>query len=218
MNNRKTLLPKYSIIPIAFYLLVLPSYFLCRLATEGRFHFDASLPFDAKIPFVPIFILIYILAYLQWLVGYYTISLKSEPLCKKYFGAEILGKLICVLIFILVPTTINRPELNGSGITYALMNWMYSIDSPDNLFPSIHCMESWLVARGIMEIKAPKPAIVLMWIFSILVFMSVVFVKQHVFIDIFGGILVAELGIYLSRKLNMPGFFTAIEKKLHITK
>ena len=69
-----------------------------------------------------------------------------------------------------------------------------------------------------MEIKAPKPAIVLMWIFSILVFMSVVFVKQHVFIDIFGGILVAELGIYLSRKLNMPGFFTAIEKKLHITK
>ena len=214
MNDKKALIPKYAIVPIIFYCLAVPSYFLVRFLTEGRSFYDASFFLDEKIPFLPIFIWIYVLAYLQWFIGYFAVMRSNETTCKTYFGAEFIGKLTCVLIFALIPTTMVRPELSGSGLTNDLMQWMYSIDSPDNLFPSIHCMESWLVARGLMETKAPRAAKILMWVFSILVFMSVVFVKQHVVIDIAGGIAVAELAIYLSKRLDMPGFYTAIEKRL----
>ena len=214
MNNKKALIPKYAFVPIFFYLLAIPSYFLVRLVTEGRTQYNASLFFDDKIPFLPIFIWIYIFAYFQWFIGYFVAAQSDELTCKKYFGAEFIGKLTCVLIFALIPTTMVRPELNGSGLTHELMRWMYSIDSPDNLFPSIHCMESWLVARALMETKAPRPAKILMWIFTILVCMSVVFVKQHVVIDIAGGILIAELGIYLGRKIGIIKLYDAVEKKL----
>lgn len=50
-----------------------------------------------------------------------------------------------------------------------------------------------------------------MAILTILVFGSVVFVKQHMFIDIFGGIIIFELGMLLTKKHDLRRIYSAID-------
>ena len=47
-----------------------------------------------------------------------------------------------------------------------------------------------------------------------MIFASVVLVKQHVFVDIIGGVFFAELVLFLAKKLHGENFFYNIEKKL----
>ena len=215
-SDNKWPIPKYAIVPAAIYILLLPTYFIAHLLTKDAQHISVATPLDDAIPFLPAFIWIYILAYLQWFIGYVVIARSSEPLCKNYFGGHFIAKSITILTFLILPTAIVLPNADGSGLTYELVRWIYSADNPTNLFPSLHCLESWIVARGLMESRAPKYAKTAMWLFSILVFMSVVFVKQHFALDIVGGILVAELGIFLSKKLNFHRVYDSIENALHI--
>lgn len=215
MNN-KWPIPKYAIIPAAVYILMVPTYFISHLLTKDANHISVATALDDAIPFLPIFIWIYVLAYLQWFIGYVAIARSNETLCKKYFGGELIAKAITILIFLVLPTSMSQPNPTGSGLTYEIVRWMYGIDNPTNLFPSIHCLESWMVARGLAETNAPKYAKTAMWLFSVLVFMSVVFVKQHLALDIIGGIAVAEIGLFLAKKLNFRRLYDAIEEKLHI--
>ena len=43
---------------------------------------------------------------------------------------------------------------------------------------------------------------IFMFVSAILVFASTVLIKQHVVIDIIGGVLVVEIGLFLAKKLN----------------
>ncbi|MBO4235243.1 MAG: phosphatase PAP2 family protein [Firmicutes bacterium] len=216
MTNNRLPIPKYGIVPAAFYILAIPLYFITHLIASNLPHHNASLPLDSSIPFVASFIWIYVLAYLQWFVGYVALARSDESICKKYFGGELIAKILCAIIFILIPTTMVRPEICACDASSNLVRWMYTIDSPDNLLPSIHCMESWLVARGLAKTNAPKPAKIIMWAFTILVCLSVVFVKQHVVVDIAAGILVAELGLYLGNKVRIRNLYDSVENKLGI--
>ncbi len=46
-----------------------------------------------------------------------------------------------------------------------------------------------------------------MLVMTLLVFASTVLVKQHVVVDMFGAVLVAELGFFLSGKFHMERIF-----------
>ena len=213
MNRLQKIIPKYAVVPALLYLLCIPSYFLVRLITGGMEHLHVVSTIDDLVPFVPAFIWIYVLAYFQWLFGHLAIAHYDERLFKQHMGAEIIGKLTCVLIFILLPTTIVRPEVTESGLTYDLVRFIYAADNPpDNLFPSIHCMESWIVTCGLFKTNAPKPLKMFMLIFTCLVFASVVLVKQHFIIDIPAGIFVASIAILLSDKLHFSAIYDSIEK------
>ena len=51
--------------------------------------------------------------------------------------------------------------------------------------------------------KKNLPLQILAFVFAILVFLSVLFTKQHYFIDIIGGIAVVEIGIFISVRLKL---------------
>ena len=53
-----------------------------------------------------------------------------------------------------------------------------------------------------------------MFVFAVLVCFSTVLVKQHVFVDILGGIAVVEFGLYLSKKWNLGCFFRKLNQKI----
>lgn len=209
-------IPKYAIVPVAIYIIMLPTYFISHLLTKDAAHINVATALDEHIPFIPAFIWIYVLAYVQWLVGYIAIARSEESLCKKYFGGEFIAKVITIFIFLVMPTEIVQPSPEGTGLTFGLLRLIYAADNPTNLFPSIHCLESWMVARALSETGAPKYTKTAMWLFSILVFMSVVFVKQHLALDIIGGIAVAEIGLFLANKLNFRKVYDSIEEKLHL--
>jgi membrane-associated phospholipid phosphatase len=53
-----------------------------------------------------------------------------------------------------------------------------------------------------------------MFIGALLVFASTLLVKQHLFVDVFGGIAVVEIGLFLSGKFNLSKVFYSLESKL----
>ncbi len=111
-------------------------YYSSRLITASGFHYDFTTPIDLKIPFIPAFILVYsVLGYLQWIIGYYWSSCEDKKTVFFIFGAEILAKVPSMVIFLLIPTTMTRPEITGtdffSGKLYTLANLTYAKKSSD---------------------------------------------------------------------------------------
>ena len=97
--------------------------------------------------------------------------------------------------------------------------WLYSIDAADNLFPSIHCLVSWfcyLGIRGRKEIPVWYQRVSM--VIAVLVFASTLLTKQHVIVDVAGGILLAELCFFIGRKTQLYRIYeklgSRIEKKI----
>lgn len=210
------IIPKYAYIPlIMMVVLNILTYNVSKLITNHFYHYNAAIFVDNYIPFLAIFISIYILSYLQWFIGFIVIFRENESTCYRVCAAELVAKFLCMFFFFVFPTTLIRPTMMGNGIWEALTEFIYNVDAPVNLFPSIHCLESWICFRGSMYLNSvSKEYKIGMFIFTILVCLSTVFVKQHVFIDIIGGMLVVEIGLFLSRKFNLGKVIERINNKL----
>lgn len=196
MNRIKKLIPDYAVVPIALMLMLNAVIFWgTRLITDKMTHYDLSGIMDYHIPFIPIFIIPYALAYAQWIVGYIVIAGQGEEYCNRVMGGEIISKLIVGIIFIVFPTTMLREEVLGTDIFSRAVDLLYKLDAPTNLFPSIHCLESYICMKSALEIKGIDIRYrIAMVVMSLLVFMSTVFIKQHVILDFFGAVIVAEAG------------------------
>lgn len=201
MKKLEKFIPKYTYIPFALVCLSLAvAFYVTRLFTTGGAHYDVSIPLDGKIPLSTPFIAIYVLAYCQWVVVLWLTTRESMDLFFQASAAEILGKFIAIPIFLVFPTAMVRPEIAGSGFFDELTRLIYALDAPDNLFPSLHCYDSWLCLRCVCRMKnVPGWFKWANGIFSVLVFASVVLVKQHLLLDIVGGIVLGEAAFALQK-------------------
>lgn len=197
------IIPSYARIPLLLLVIVnLIVYEGTQFLMLHAPHRCLALPLDGRIPFRPAWIVIYILAYLQWAVGYILIARENQAHCNRVIAGELIAKLICMLIFMALPTCIDRPEVEGSGFLASLTRLIFAADLPGNLFPSIHCLESWICFRGAVGMKrVPRWYAPAMLVLTLLVFASTVLVKQHVLVDIPAGILVGEVGLLLANQL-----------------
>ena len=167
-----------------------------------------SLPIDSLFSFNGNWVIIYFGCYLTWIFYYIYVCRDSEESCYKFVTAEVIAKLICFVVFVCYPTIMedrgNISNMEAGFIQFA-MDFLYNkSDKPYNLFPSIHCLASWICFRGtFMCEKKNLPLQILAFVFAILVFLSVLFTKQHYFIDIIGGIAVVEIGIFISVRLKL---------------
>ena len=207
------IVPAYARIPLALLVIInLIVYEGTQFLMLHAKHWELALPLDGRIPFRPAWMVIYILAYLQWAVGYVMIARESRERCYRVFMGEIIAKFICGLFFIVMPTRIERPSVEGSGFIAWFTRLVFSADLPGNLFPSIHCLESWFCFRGAIGMKrAPRWYAPAMLALTLLVFASTLLVKQYVLVDIPAGILVAELGLLLSTKLRAGRLLDRLE-------
>ena len=173
------------------------AYYGSRLFTASWYHYDFTTVIDRSITFIPAFILVYsVLGFSQWIMGYYWSACEDKQTVLFIFGAEILAKIPSLIFFLLIPTTMARPEVTGTDIFSLLVNGLYFLDTPDNLCPSFHCLESYLLLRTLPLLKkAPRWYKKLTPIVSPLVIISILLVKQHLVVDIIGGIAVCEFGL-----------------------
>ena len=215
-NRFDVFLPAYAYLPLALVVCInMLVYFATRPVSQGFTHYDLSLPIDGMIPFVSAFVVIYLLAYVQWIVGFILIARESREFCYRILSGEIIAKLMCLVLFLLLPTTMARAEITSDGFFSAIVRFIYQFDAADNLFPSIHCLESWICFRGAMRLKKVGP-----WyryvslVFSLLVFASTVFIKQHVVVDILAGVAVCELGQFIAKRTNSALIFQKINGRL----
>lgn len=204
------IIPEYAWLPtlicLAFDFFV---FYATRPIASGFHHYNVSLPADDLIPFVPAFIVIYVLSFVQWALGFIVTGRESREFCHKVLSAEIVAKVICFVIFLVFPTVMTRPEITGSDIFSKFTAFIYSVDTPDNLFPSIHCFMSVYFAAVIVRSektgKAFKAANV---VFAVLVCACVVLVKQHVLVDIAGGVILAFIAPFIAKLLHAEKIFS----------
>ena len=216
MRKVYKILPNYAFIPIiASVVLNCFVYFGSRIITTNLHHYNFSLLLDEKLPFVSPMILIYVLAYVAWVVGFVVIGRESREVCYEVLAAEQIAKLMCLFCFFVLPSTLVRPEINGTSVFDWLTKLIYASDNPDNLFPSIHCLESWICFRGAVRCKKVGSGYkAVMMIAAFLVFASTLLVKQHVFVDVLGGVAVVEAGLFLSRKFQISRIYYVLERKM----
>lgn len=204
LKQTNPLIPKYAIKPLALALLVNSCVYM-GIAQLRRFLTFSSLetPLDTALPFLAPFVLFYVLAFVQWGLNYLLIARDSKELCYRFAFGNIIAKIICLFFFLLLPTTLARPEVTGTDLCSRLVRLIYTSDPPVNLFPSIHCLESWCCIRASFLLKksnrAYQTATIIM---SLGVFASTLFIKQHVIADVFGGIVVFEGGFWLAGRIQ----------------
>ena len=166
-------------------------------------HHSIQLAADRMIPFCPHWIVVYFLAFPFWVYGFILIARESREMCRVYLIGEMIAKTICLICFLVFPTTLVRPVIGADGTFWKqLVALLYRIDSPDNLFPSIHCLESWICFRSGRKMKkAPSWYGNLAAVAMILIFASTQLLKQHVLLDVAGAIAAGEMGLLLAHKL-----------------
>ena len=156
-NICREILPGASVLPLGCVLaLNFLTYFFTRLFTSGWKHYSLALPLDDLIPFCTEFIWIYVLSYAVWGIGFLCVGNQEQETADELFAAEIIAKLLTLVFFLVLPTTLDRPVPSGNSLSDLLTRWIFTMDAPDNLFPSIHCLESWFCYRACSRMKAKK--------------------------------------------------------------
>ena len=190
------IVPKYAVVPLLLCLVAnLVAYYGSTIVVDGfgLQRYSAAIPLDYAIPFIPGWIIVYFGCYISWAAFYIIACRESKKAC-----------------FDFVTAMVERGDFEqtlGNGLLDKITAFMFNCDRPINLFPSIHCLASWIGFRGVAMCK--KVPLWVKWfafVLAILVFLSTLFVKQHYIIDIFGGILAVEIGMFISKKLKLGDF------------
>lgn len=212
-------IPLYCIVP------ALITFILYRLSYTGPLHVAAytngtkytlGIGLDKIIPFLPEWVVLYVASYLFWVLVALIIANLGKKYFYRYLSSATVVFILSAIIFLAFPTTIQTPEIAGNGFFEKIVKMIYSTDKPYNLFPSFHCVMSYLPFCVVREKKDwswwYKGSILLT---SILVFCSTVLIKQHFFVDILGGIAICEIVWWATRYTKLADWFEKIFTKLN---
>ena len=188
------------------------AYYATRLPLWHAPLRNLTIPLDGRIPFRSGWITVYVLSYVTWLVNGLWILSEGEAHAYRFAGAYAVAMVISAAVFILFPATIQRPEVTGSGLTDALTRLIYRLDTPTNLCPSLHVMANYFCWRGTWGCRGiPGWYKAVSFGYLVLVCLSILLVKQHLFVDIPCALAVGEVSLQLARalKLERVGFSLA---------
>lgn len=194
---------KEKLKPVVFSLILIAGQLILYMGVksfQGTPNFIGN-NIDSNIPFINVFIIPYVIWYLFIFylpILYYKYD---KTVFTKYVISYLVGIIIGDIIFICYPTIINRPEITDGGIINFLVKFIYKCDTPAiNCFPSLHCLIAFFFMFYTLELKKLKNIYkIIICVVSFLIVCSTVFVKQHVFIDILGGLAVSLLVYFIVR-------------------
>jgi len=155
-----------------------------------------STPWDAWVPFWPVWIVPYLLSIVWWLVCFVWAAWKMEG---ARYQALVLGSIAVMLsayaFYLLYPTCVERPVLDGHGWQMELTRLLYNHDRLYNAFPSSHTYTTMLITFFWWDWR---PRLRWLWAgIAVVVLLSTLFTGQHNLPDPIGGIVWAWAGYRL---------------------
>lgn len=204
---------KYLKVPVFLTLSQVIIYFITKLFLNNEFVLNNLL--DDQIPFVPYFIYFYISWYiLLFLVPMIYMKYDKKTL-KKYTYTNFISVLVCGIIFIIFPTTINRPNIEVTSITTWLVNTIYYFDTPAvNCLPSIHSLICFIFILCNIKANIKTSYKCIIDILSVLIILSTLFIKQHVIYDVLSAFVVSSITyIIVTKKETKFSFLSFLHKK-----
>ncbi|MBN1135163.1 MAG: phosphatase PAP2 family protein [Anaerolineae bacterium] len=152
-----------------------------------------SLPWDALVPFWPIWAVPYLLCIPWWVASFIWAARRMDDARYRAFVvAALAAMLTAYTVFVLYPTYVERPVPVGHSWPVELVRSIYNNDRLNNAFPSAHTYTTVLIALFWWDWR-PK----LRWLWAtmaIVVVLSTLFTGQHNLLDPVGGIIWAYAG------------------------
>ena len=218
MTKQRTLLkriPLYAVLCFAYFWAIdLLVFYGTRPILPYLPTHSLSTPLDEKIPVLPAWVTIYFLSFVSWAVTVFWIMMESKRHAYRLCGVYTIIMIVSTVCFLAYPVTIERPEITGSGLFNEWMRFLYRVDSPTNLCPSLHVVISYLCWRCTLDCKKiPKWYQWFNLIFLILVCFTILFVKQHFIADIGAGLVVSEGAVQIGRLTRIERIPAAIERR-----
>lgn len=177
-------------------------YYGVRFLYDGRKFYDMTTGIEESIPVIPWTVIIYYFFFPFVVINVFFIVTKGRNQIYEYAVAEIMAKAVCLACFLIIPTTNVRPVLESNDIFTKILEYLYTSDPANNLFPSIHCMDSWLLFLTIKGSDwASKRMKIVTGIIASAICISTLTTKQHVLPDVYVGIALAEGGYYAGKKI-----------------
>lgn len=199
----KDIAKKYShawILSYGFIYMIWFSYLEKHVTTR---YTPISCQLDALIPFNEFFVIPYTLwfFYVAFIIALFFFLDKKEfyQCCSFLF----IGMSICLLICTIFPNgqDLRPTSFARDNIFVDLVKNYYSTDTCTNVFPSIHCFNSIVLAICVFKSKTLRKfkhyKVFLMFCIglSLSIMLSTVFIKQHSILDMFGAIILSA-GLY----------------------
>ena len=138
---------------------------------------------DATIPLVPSAVWIY----MSWYLAPWFVLAAPSREFRRVACAIVLAFMACMICYVLVPASIERPAILGQTLSERALRFLYEHDPPWNICPSFHaalCAVLWRTAAGDSLAK------LMMAIWMAAICAACVLTKQHNILDIAAGILV----------------------------
>jgi len=155
--------------------------------------YSFMIPADYMVPFLDWTIIIYVSYYFFFLVASLLINRKTFI---KFILVMFIAYVFSIIMFVLFPS--SYPRFDYTQIKNEVFQWAYGalhgVDKANNTFPSLHVSLTWIGCIGL--IKSLKRFRWLVFIYGLLITISVLTTKQHYIADIFGGVSVAFLSYY----------------------
>lgn len=218
MKRGNQIIPQNMRIPILLSLACnMTAYYGSRLIMAGREHYNLSNRLDEQIPFLPWTIVIYWGCYVFWIVNYVIGCRQDEEKAFRFMSADFFAKLVCLLCFLVFPTTNVRPAIYGNSIWDELMRVLYRVDAADNLFPSIHCLTSAFCFIAVRHNeKIPKWYKAASFLMTAGICISTLTTRQHVLADVIAGVALSELSWLFVDKSGFSRRYMDIISKMNI--
>lgn len=166
-------------------------WFLVCEKTIVRPEYIMYLPLDSRIPFVPQFIIPYYMwhAYVSLPMVWLFFKAPEDYVRGMTFYA--IALFCACAIYTIAPNGQRlRPHILGDGFFERWVAFTYSADSPNNVAPSLHVLDSIAIHAALVHCEKFRKHRVLVIISTVLCVacsISTVFVKQHSVIDVFMG-------------------------------
>ena len=148
---------------------------------------------DDLVPFWPAWAVPYLLGLSWWTGCYVWAAVKMED--RRYRAFILAGAFTAItsyIVYLVYPTYIERPAIQGNGWQFELIRWIYRNDRLNNAFPSGHTYASVLI---LIFWWNWRPKLRILWTaFALIIILSTLFTGQHNLPDPLGGILWAVMG------------------------
>ncbi len=165
-------------------------YYHAAVRTASR-SVDLLTAIDTAIPFVPWTWWIYFPGYLAALL-LAVFAIRRDDVFVRALLAILVATVICAFVYAICPSRYPRPtDAVLTGLTGDALRWFWTIDPPNNTFPSAHVAISTIAALAMWRDRNP-----LAWLSvasTVGVIVTVHTTKQHYWIDAVAGLVVARV-------------------------
>ncbi|MDE6635983.1 MAG: phosphatase PAP2 family protein [Lachnospiraceae bacterium] len=194
------------------FVLYTPIYLYTFFTLENMAYKKTTIihmPLDDMIPFCKYFIIPYLIWFIYIFAAIAFFFFYSRREFIRYASFLIIGMSVCLAIYALFPSELQlRPvTVDTSDIFGYLVNIIYRTDTPTNVCPSIHCLNSFATHIAILKCGyfRKRPALIrLSFILMVMICLSTLFLKQHSVYDVMGAALLAVILYVIIYKIFPP--------------